>query len=76
MGPMDTLRILAVAGVAALAGCAAGPNTTAMGAGPDCDLRVELRRESWCALRHVSPPDTDSQLTQAMKDFEDRTQPR
>jgi hypothetical protein len=50
------LRWLALAAVAALAACAAQrPATTAMGAGPACDLRIDIGGDHRCPVQHVSP---------------------
>lgn len=44
--------------LAAVAGCAAQRTpTAAMGAGPACDLRVDVGTDHRCALQHVSPDD-------------------
>jgi hypothetical protein len=48
---------LAFGALAALAGCAAphAPDTTAMGAGPACDLRIDIGNDHRCPVRRVSP---------------------
>jgi hypothetical protein len=57
----------------ALAGCASSrPDTMAMGAGPSCDLRVDVDSEHRCMVSHVTPPDPAAQLTWEMYQFEQR----
>jgi len=59
----------------ALAGCAGVPDTRTMGAAPACDLRVELRQASWCAVQRVEPRDAERELTESMRNLEDITGP-
>ncbi|HEY8049765.1 MAG TPA: hypothetical protein VIE63_11375 [Ramlibacter sp.] len=62
---------------AALAGCAASaPDTTAMGAGPACDLRLDVGADHRCAVTHVTPPDPQSQLAWQVDQFGRQTAPR
>ncbi len=57
------LRWFALLALALLGACAApsAPDTTAMGAGPGCDLRIDVAGEHRCPVRHVAP-DQGSQL--------------
>jgi hypothetical protein len=61
-----------------LAGCAgtAPPRTAMMGAGPECDLSVDVGADHRCAMTHVTPPDEVQQLTNGMRTEEIRTAPR
>ena len=62
-----------VAGLA-LSGCATrAPLTTAMGAGPACDLSVDVRGEHRCAVSHVTPVDPLSQMINDMHQWESVT---
>jgi len=71
------LRIAcAMAAGAALAGCAVPAQTHVMGAAPACDLHIQLRGDSRCVVRHVTPPDAHAQLTHSMREFEAQTFPR
>jgi hypothetical protein len=66
-----------IVAAAALAGCASSrPDTTAMGAGPACDLRVDVDSEHRCMVTHVTPPDPAAQLSSDMYQFEQQTTPR
>jgi hypothetical protein len=59
-----------------LAGCASSPpDTTAMGAGPACDLRVDVDSQHRCVVSHVTPLDPQSQLTGEMRQFELQSNP-
>lgn len=50
------LRWPAFVALADLAGCAAQRMpTTAMGAGPACDLRVDVGADHRCVVQHASP---------------------
>jgi hypothetical protein len=49
------LRWIALLALAALAACSSPPRTNAMGAGPGCDLRIDVRGEHRCPMTHVSP---------------------
>jgi hypothetical protein len=61
---------------AALAGCASSaPDTTAMGAGPACDLRVDVAADHRCVMAHMAPSDPQSDLAWQMYQFELRTAP-
>jgi hypothetical protein len=71
-----SLCLACVIAVAALTGCAARPTTQAMGAGPACDLRIDLGPDHRCAVTHVTPPDPQAQLTWEMRQFELQSQPR
>ena len=63
-----------VVAAAGLGGCASPrPDTTAMGAGPACDLRVEVSSDHRCLVGHVTPPDPQSQLAWDMYQFELQT---
>jgi hypothetical protein len=48
------LRWIALAALATLAGCAA-PDTRVMGAGPACDLRIDIGADHRCPVTRVSP---------------------
>ena len=77
MKRMEKGFVLACAVAAALAGCASPANdTTAMGAGPACDLQVDVGADHRCAVTHVTPPDPQAQLTWDMHQFEQQTAPR
>ena len=69
---MDRAFVFAcAAAVSVLAGCAWDrPDTTAMGAGPSCDLRLDVGADHRCAVTHVTPPDPQAQLTWEMRQFE------
>jgi hypothetical protein len=66
------LRWLPLLAAAALAGCAAprAPQTQVMGAGPACDLRIDVGADHRCAVQHVTPPDPQDRLTGSMRAFE------
>jgi hypothetical protein len=59
------LRWLAIVAAAALSACAApgSPDTTAMGAGPSCDLRIDIGTDHRCPLRHVAPDESEQLIT-------------
>ena len=61
-----------------LAGCASNvpPDTTAMGAGPSCDLRIDVSRDHRCAVAHMQPADPAAQLDALIDDLQQRTTPR
>jgi hypothetical protein len=69
---------VALALLATLAGCAARnafPTTTLMGAGPACDLRIDVGSDHRCAVQHVAPADDVQLLTNGMHAQEVRTAP-
>jgi len=74
MGFMEKgFAIACIVAAAALAGCASSrPDTTAMGAGPSCDLRIDVASQHECKVAHVTPPDPQSQLSWEMIQFEQR----
>ena len=78
MGDMELrLPIACALAALALAGCATSrPDTTAMGAGPSCDLRVDIGADHRCAMTHVTPANDEWQLTNGMRTFEAQIQPR
>jgi hypothetical protein len=39
------------------------PDTTAMGAGPSCDLRVDIGTDHRCPVRHVAPEQSEQLIT-------------
>jgi len=43
-----------------------------MGAGPSCDLRIDVASRHECKVAHVTPPDPQSQLSWEMVQFEQR----
>src|SRR3569832_882454 len=70
------LRLSAAALLLGLAACAdTAPRTTAMGAGPACDLSVDVRGDHRCAVRHVEPAEQEQQLTNSMRSFEAQIAP-
>jgi hypothetical protein len=73
-----TFRIALTLALATLAGCAANnvPDTTLMGAGPACDLRIDVRDDHRCAVSHVAPADDVQLLTNSTHVQEVRTAPR
>jgi hypothetical protein len=69
---MDRLLCFACAiALASLAGCASRPvATNAMGAGPGCDLRIDVGADHRCAVTHVTPPDPQAQLANQVQSLE------
>jgi hypothetical protein len=59
------LRWFAFVAAAALAACAStgSPDTTAMGAGPSCDLRIDIGADHSCPVRHVAPDQGEQLIT-------------
>jgi hypothetical protein len=67
-----------LAPAALVAACAApgAPSTQAMGAGPACDLRIDVGADHRCAVTHVAPVDQQQLLTNATHAQEAQTTPR
>ena len=74
---MNANLCLAVACLTGLAvgGCATSsdPGTHAMGAGRACDLRIDVGGDHRCSVQHVTPPDTQAELTNGMRTLEVET---
>jgi hypothetical protein len=72
---MDKALFLAAA--LALAGCAApAPDTTAMGAGPGCDLSIDVGGDHRCEMSHVSPAQPEYELTNSMRTLQPQAAPQ
>ncbi|HTH79717.1 MAG TPA: hypothetical protein VL593_12115 [Ramlibacter sp.] len=59
------LRWFALLALASLAACAnpGAPQTAAMGAGPSCDLRIDIGADHSCPVRHVAPDEGEQLIT-------------